>query len=228
MGAPVELTDSEKKLHEQLRALTESVRVQLQDSMKTEGRDGFEEIRSKIGEMARLAHQLHVALLKRDPSLEPRHHAYMIRNRGSSPRDPEFYNHFHPVEDLLKFIADRDANEDPADPEDTTLGEELTFKVYSQRWGHPDTYRLVRTPTGWDVHFISIGGSCDPRGEPYLYENFRHDSISYPSTLPDHLEELWRDASAEGAGLTREQVQERLDELAKWVSETERNAPKTA
>ena len=225
MGAPVELTESEKTLHEQLRALTESVRIQGQELMKKGRRDGFEEINSKIGEMAKLAHHLHLALLKRDPSLEPRHHAYMIRNRGSSPRDPEFYDHFHPVEDLLKFIDDRDANDDP---EDTTLGEEFTFEIYSQRWGHPDTYRLVRTPTGWNVHFISIGGPCDPRGEPYLYENLRHDSISYPSTLPDHLEELWRHASAEGGGLTREQVQDRLDGLAKWVSETERNAPKTA
>ena len=227
MGAPIALIKPEKRLHERLCALLQEVQTEQREVMQA-NLDPGAGYHAKLTEMATLARQLHVALLKRDPALEPRHHAYMIHNRGVSPREPGFYDHVHPVEDLLKFIDDRDANKDPDPPQDTTIGEEFKFEVYSRRWGHSDTYRLTRTSTGWDVHFISIGGPCNPRGEPYLFENLRHDSISYPSTLPDHLEELWRDASSDGGGLTPEAVQARLDELAKWVSETERNAPQTA
>lgn len=43
----------------------------------------------------------------------------MLENRGVPVEDIEFYNHIHPVDDLLKFIDDINANDDP---EDTTIG----------------------------------------------------------------------------------------------------------
>jgi hypothetical protein len=227
MGAPIELTDDEKRLDGRLRALVEELREQARDPSKWR-RDQVEEANEKIAEMAKLAHQLHMSLLARDPALEPRHHAYMLRNRGVSPREPDFYDHFHPIEDLLKFIEDRNANEDPPPPKDTTLGKKFIISVFSKRWGHEDIYELVRTSTGWDVQFLGVGGPCNPRGEPYLFKGFLQNDIDYPAALPSHLEALWEAASADGVGLTAEQVQQRLDELAQWVSTTAKAAPKTA
>ena len=49
--------------------------------------------------MSLAAHDLHMLL--KDRGLEPKHHNYMLKNRGVDPDDVEFYNHIHSVEDLL-------------------------------------------------------------------------------------------------------------------------------
>lgn len=51
----------------------------------------------------------------------------MLENRGVPVEDVEFYNHIHPVDDLLKFIDDVNANDDP---EDTTIGENEAIAGY--------------------------------------------------------------------------------------------------
>lgn len=167
----------------------------------------------KWKKMVREATELHKLV-------KPKHHKYMLANRGVSPEDPAFYDHIHPVEDLLKFIEDPHANDDP---EDQTIGHEFTFRVYSRRWGHDDQYRVRRTATGWDVHHIAIGGSCDKQGKPFLFMNFDQDSINYPEELPGYFEWLWMQAAEQG--LTHDEVQSGLDQLAAWVSNCERQSP---
>jgi hypothetical protein len=39
----------------------------------------------------------------------------MIKNRQSQPDEPHFYMHYHPIEDLLKFLDDPHANDDPVE-----------------------------------------------------------------------------------------------------------------
>ena len=144
----------------------------------------------------------------------------MIRNRGCEPDTKEFYRHIHPVQDLIRYIGDDSANDDPADQ---TLGAEFKFRIYSQRWGHPDQYTLIRNAQGWELHHIAINGQCDSRGHPYLYQNFEQDSICYPNMLPAFMERLWL-AAAE-RGLSFDEVQTALSELADWVSTCERATP---
>ena len=164
------------------------------------------------------SHRLHMLL--KDRGLEPRHHAYMIENRGMPSDDPNFYLHFHPIQDLLKFLDDEHANDDP---EDQTIGVKFSFRVYSRRWGHEDTYKVKRTKEGWDISHSAIGGPCDTGGQPFLFRNFRQDSIQFPAKLDGWLEWLWNQAAEKG--LTAEQVQTALQELAAWVSQTEKSAP---
>lgn len=171
-----------------------------------------------ISEAGQKAHKLHMLLKGR--GLEPRHHAYMIKNRELQPDHPDFYKHFHPLEDLLKFLEDEHANDDP---EDQTIGVKFTFRVYSRRWGHHDEYRIRRTEDGWHVEHMSINGPCDKSGRPILFSNFRQDSIQYPARLDLYMEWLWDQAAEQG--LDRNKVQSALQELADWVSNTERNAP---
>ena len=164
------------------------------------------------------AHQLHLLLKER--GLAPKHHAYMIENRKVQPENPQFYQHFHPIQDLLKFLENEHANDDPSDQ---TMGDKFEFRVYSRRWERYDTYYLTRTEEGWDLQFLAINGPCDSAGHPFLYKNFEQDSIEYPAGLEHWLFSLWNRAKTEG--LSHDEVQQGLRELSDWVSSTERNAP---
>jgi len=103
------------------------------------------------------------------------------------------------------------------------MNEEFKFKVYSKRWKHYDTYKLTRIETRWHVKHIAINGDCNPEGKPYLIKNFEQDNISYPSGLLSMLGSIWRHADEEG--LSKEQIQEKINELTEWVSLCEKKKP---
>lgn len=166
-------------------------------------------------EMAKTAHDLHTSL---DP--KPKHHAYMIKNRGVSPEDPFFYEHIHPVEDLLAWLEDPKANDDPVDQ---TVGKTFKMNIYTRRWGHEDKYSITRTEEGWYIEFNSRRGKCNKGGNPVLYEILDHDGVNYPESLPGYLEWLWQEAHEQG--LTEQEVQKSLHELANWVNLCESNSP---
>jgi hypothetical protein len=52
----------------------------------------------------------------------------------------------------------------------------MLLKIYSRRWSrgndHWDNYTVERTEKGWRIGHIAIGGECNSRGEPYLFDNF--------------------------------------------------------
>ena len=207
----------------QLNATEQPLRAEIKERVEKarkafdEGRIG-DEVGEWIMEAGECAHQLHMLL--KDRGHEPKHHAYMVKNRELQPADPEFYMHFHPLEDLLKFLDDEHANDDP---EDQTIGAIFTFRVFSNRWGHDDTYQVQRTEDGWNITHIAIGGPCDKEGRPFLFENFRQDSVHYPEGLGGWMERLWKQAAEEG--LRQAEVQTALQQLADWVSNTEKNVP---
>lgn len=107
---------------------------------------------------------------------------------------------------------------------DQTIGQEFRFDVYSDRWEHDDSYRVVRTETGWDIYHIAIGGECEKSGSPYLIENFNQDYIDYPANIGEYMEAIWERAKNEN--WNHEQVQAALDQVAKWVSTCEETSPK--
>ncbi|AAM32673.1 MAG: hypothetical protein AB7D09_06095 [Methanosarcina sp.] len=208
----IELNTSESELRNKIDRLMNDIKLSLAKYHIDN------EVKKQIDEMGDYAHELHMSLQNRD--CKPKHHAYMKKNREMEEDDPQFYKHVHPVEDLLKYIDDPHANDEP---QDQTIGEEFDFRVYSNSWGHEDNYRFKRTDDGWDVKFFSIGGSCDKKGYPFLYENFNHDSIQYPRDFDGWLEWLWDQAASKG--LSKDEVQTALQELADWVSSTEKNVP---
>ncbi len=128
--------------------------------------------------------------------------------------------HFHPIEDVLKFLDDPRANDDPVD---LTIGSEFEFRVFSRRWGHDDKYTVRRTKDGWHISHMLIGGSCDKGGGPFLFDNLRHDSIQFTEGLASWMKWLWGQAASRG--LTEAQLQEALQQLADWVSGTEKSSP---
>ena len=208
----IDLNTEEQTLRNQIKERV----IKLRSAFTNSGDDA--DIGGLIFEAGEFAHKLHMSLKARD--LEPRHHAYMVKNRELQPDDPDFYMHFHPLEDLLKFLDDEHANDDPVDQ---TIGIDFTFRVYSKRWGHDDSYKFKRTADGWIIAYTMISGPCDKGGRPFLFKNLSHDSIQYPEGLDGWLEWLWNQASERG--LTAQQVQAGIQQLADWVSNTERNAP---
>jgi hypothetical protein len=212
---PIELTAEEKELKEKLEKGVEELR-RFYANYHTASITSLSKDLTSLG---KIGHELHMLLKKR--GINPKHHGYMIENRGMPADDPRFYEHLHPLEDLLAFLEDPSANDDPVDQ---TIGETFKFTVTSRRWGHDDTYLMTRTETGWDVKFLTIGGSCDRSGRPYLFEILRHDSISYPEDLDMWIAWLWNQAREKG--LSREDVQRALNELASWVKLVETEAPR--
>jgi hypothetical protein len=208
----IELKPAEKILRSEIEERLNKARAAFE-----EGRLG-DDARQWLLEAGKKAHELHMVLKQRGH--EPRHHAYMIRNRELPADHEEFYMHFHPLEDLLKFLANKHANDDPIDQ---TIGVEFEFCVFSRRWGHDDSYHITRTADGWTVGHLMINGPCDKGGRPFLFENLRHDSISFPDGLDGWMEWLWNQAAS--SGLSAEQVQQGINQLAEWVSATEKSAP---
>ncbi len=208
----IELNAEEETLRKEMLGWLDKAKTALAASRMNE------DVRIGIEEAGKRAHELHLLLKARDS--EPKHHAYMINNRGLQPDDPQFYVHIHPIEDLLKYLDDSHANDDPVDQ---TISAEFTFNVFSRRQGHEDTYKLKRTADGWYVANIGINGPCDKAGRPFLYKNFRQDSIQYPCGVEGRMEWLWEQAASQGLTATR--VQDALSEIASWVSLTERSAP---
>ncbi|MDP8221356.1 MAG: hypothetical protein P9X26_08420 [Candidatus Stygibacter frigidus] len=202
--------EKEEKIKE-LRSTLEEIKGLLNDN-KWQNEKAEHEILWK--KMVDLAIELHA-------EIKPIHHKKMIENRGFKPDNPKFYDHIHPVEDLLAFIEDPKANNDP---EDITMNHEFYLNIYTRRWGHDDKYKITRNEGGWFIGNISLNGNCDKTGSPYLYENLRHDLVNYPHSLPGYLDFLWDQASEQG--LSHEGVQEALDQLSSWIKTCEIESPK--
>jgi hypothetical protein len=97
------------------------------------------------------------------------------------------------------------------------------LNVYSRRYGHHGRYGVERTDYGWIVEHAGVGGPCDRAGEPYLFQNLKHDSINYPADLGGYMEWLW--GQARDRNMPDAEIQEYLDVLAGWIETVERASP---
>lgn len=101
---------------------------------------------------------------------------------------------------------------------------EYKFRVYQNRRGHEDTYKIKKTETGWYVSHISINGEADATGFRTLFMNLDHDSITYPNKIGDFMSWLWEQADQNL--ISEDEIQTKLQELADWISITEKSEPK--
>lgn len=101
------------------------------------------------------------------------------------------------------------------------IGVTFTLRIHSNRWGHRDNYRLTKTEDGWNVSYIKGDIKSDKHASPGLEKALKSEQISFPQNLGYFLSDLW-DASEK---LDTDEVQKHFDELADWISETERTKP---
>jgi hypothetical protein len=100
----------------------------------------------------------------------------------------------------------------------------FTFKYWTNRWKGTTIVRLTHTPTGWHLSASAHSGDCNKSGVPLFYSNFAQDYVAYPHKIGMTLEHAWEQI-ASGAW-TNAGAQERLQELADWVTATETAEPK--
>lgn len=99
----------------------------------------------------------------------------------------------------------------------------MKLVIFSRRWWRNDTYDVELTATGWNIHSGPTGGNCAPTGAPYLFEILKTDNVNYPANLGGYMDWLWVQARERNMG--EEKIQEHLDMLGRWISETERTSP---
>ncbi|MDR1019792.1 MAG: hypothetical protein LBL73_03455 [Synergistaceae bacterium] len=222
MAERIELTNDEQELFDIIKNHVKTLR----DSYRSDSNN--ESDSEKIyKDMSEKAHELHIKLKKRN--FEPKHHRYMLKNRGVPVDDERFYFHIHPVEDLIAYVNDPDANNEP---EDSTIGEKFDFRIYTRRWGY-DHYTLTRTQNGWTLEGGSafsaqpVDKTCESFEKTYaeigITRVLQHDNVSYPYNIGIFFELIW-DKAAEGAD--KEAVQKALNDLAEWISLCEKTVPR--
>lgn len=210
------LTDSQKKLKSELEILHNQIWQYIESDQKLLSDDDANRI---YNEMAKKAHELHMSL--KDSGHEPKHHKYMIENRGCTPDDVRFYRHVHPVQDLLAFIDDVHANDAH---KDKTIGKTFTLKFFTKRWQYIEHYKITRTEKGWDIRVLSDSYSSNKSMSPELNHLLDNDGVCYPKDINLFFEWLWDKAAEEG--LTKAKVQAAINKIGKWISECEKNAPR--
>ena len=98
---------------------------------------------------------------------------------------------------------------------------EYDLKIYTNRFGHDDYYKISFSDSGWDIR---DRGESKPNGEGSLLERFEQDDVRYPFHFGDFLEFLWKEIKNEN--IRPEEVQEKLDELSEWVKICEQSVPR--
>lgn len=217
MAKKITLTPEQTALKSQLKELYDKVWRHIESDQEFLFCDNA--LNKLYSDMAHTAHELHVSLEKSGHKVK--HHKYMLENRGYSPEDERFYEHVHPVQDLLKFTEDVHANDDT---EDKTIGDTFTMKVYTRRWGHYDHYLITRTKTGWDIQAVATSYTCRKDASKGVNKLLEHDSVCYPKQINEFFKWLWERAAEDG--LSKVEVQKAINQLGKWISECEMSAPR--
>lgn len=216
MTTKITLTSDQAALKSQLEDLYKQVWQYIESDQKS---FSAADVKKLYTDMAQAAHKLHMSL--KDSGHEPKHHKYMKENRGFSPEDERFYEHVHPVQDLLKFIEDIYANDDP---KDVTIGKMFTMKIYTRRWGHYDSYEITRTEDGWMIDAMTEKIECNKKAEPGLSKLLDQDFVCYPKQLNEFFSYLWNKAA--NNGLTEKEVQKAVVQIGDWISKCEMNTPR--
>lgn len=146
---------------------------------------------------------------------------YLLYNRRVNPEKSilEFYDHYDCLKAMLNEI--RGKGEVMQIESDKTLGKEMTFDVYTRRWGHLDRYHIKRTIDGWECLYLSPEEKCEKSGKGSLFNNLSHDSVFFPEEGVQYaMEELWE--AAEEGEIDLEELQKRLQQIADWISHVEK------
>lgn len=185
------------------------------ESMLTSGNMNYDRFNDLINQGINLAQELHWKYL-------PIYDEQMIENRRYLPEDIEnYYNHYHAIEDLYEYIFDINKIELKDRNGDETLNKELNFKVYTARWNGYDSYRIERTIYGWSVDH----SPSTKEGEGSLFDTLNHDSVFYPRKgVSFALEKLWK--LADDREIDLQELKYKLQEIADWISDVERNLRK--
>ncbi|MBU3072832.1 hypothetical protein [Clostridium estertheticum] len=134
----------------------------------------------------------------------------------------EYYDHFHPLEDLYRYIFEESKISWKSTYGDINLNKEISMEIYTTRWGHYDNYRIKRTLDGWGISGLHSGNvKCAKDGEGALTDLLKHDSVCYPEEgLKYAMELLWNEADS--TEMKMEELRRKISDIAEWINEVEK------
>ncbi len=97
----------------------------------------------------------------------------------------------------------------------------FTMNIWTARWGHDEHCRIWKTSRGWKVELLDFVKETDKRASSLIAYFPSGEWVSPPRGLQDYFKELWEASN----GMTDEDMQKHLDQLAKWISEAEKGKP---
>lgn len=220
------VNDKKIKIEEYLEKVKKNKEIDIEEQLKEvyfdlknmldEGKYEYIKFHSLMEKGIKLAERLHWKYL-------PIYNEQTMENRGCLPEEniEEYYNHYHTIEDLYEEIIGKGIKFNSLNG-DKNLNKEIDFKIYTVRWNSYDTYRITRTIYGWIVNNISIPSETLKDGNGGLFDNLEHDSVFYPKKgVAFAMEKTWE--LADNGQLSLEELKERLQEIAIWISDVERN-----
>ena len=109
---------------------------------------------------------------------------------------------------------------------------DLKTKIFSRRWGHDDPYTFTKTADGWEIKSGGHECTCAPDGtEPNapgrggIIALMHNDRIYPPTVIDTALEWLWD--QIESKSISEPEAHKAIDELANWISDCQRTAPRS-
>jgi len=108
---------------------------------------------------------------------------------------------------------------------DCNLNKKIEIKIFTRRWGHEDIYIFKRTIEGWEVSFMGERKECDRNGEGGFFDFLKKDFVFFPEEGVKHaVKILWEEADK--TKMSIEELQRKLQEIADWISDVEKNVVK--
>lgn len=157
---------------------------------------------------ASLAEKLYHVLVSE--GITPKFSEAVMANRGWPPTTKWFFLHFHALEDFIAFLDDVNAHDVIPD---TTM--DVCFDLPIGK----NTLRITRNKYGWCV---------ENQDYPYA-SRFRNPLLmngvvlETPGSLWRRMDDLWNEGAE---GMTKEAMQDVLNEVGNWIFQTHRNTPK--
>jgi len=196
VAKPLILSPNEKLLFDEISA---GVRI-LRNS-------NYEKTEEMLKKLAPKARELHMSL--KIHGHEPKYHDFILKNREISTDETAFFYHVHPIEDLLAYIKNPEANDELRN---MAYGTEFSFPVYIGRQRRYICYNVICTETCWMTDYE------DKRVE--LLNALSSDNVSYPVNAGAMLEVIRKAAVW---GTTRFEIQNALSAMAEWISKCEKS-----
>jgi hypothetical protein len=99
-----------------------------------------------------------------------------------------------------------------------------SISIYCPKPGSKISFGVNLTRCGWQFDLGEWDMFTDKTAQDLCEYLRRHEDVSYPHSVGTYFEGLWDDIDLEN--LSAEQIQERLDEIADWISSCSERRPR--
>ena len=216
MGDAVPLNSEEKCLRDQLVLMLETIDKKI---------SVFSSDKKYFSQMCKVAHYLHLKLCQRGH--EPKHHLYMIKNRGCKPEEREFYKHLDPIRDLIAFTFDINANDDTED----LIGDHVfPFNIEVNNSFYK--FEIIRFQAGFILKWKNTDTTVSSSSlDSYVYGPYKAEFLQKncdmicPHEFDSFMYYLFNQTKKRT--VTIKVLAEAIEELRLWLCSINKNVPKS-